>query len=227
MEHPESIPIRKSSNTIWCDASIYTQCILPVSELGRKPPTSTVHVTSYLWNSKDFCGNPLRTSVKFWAEIRGSSVASPRNCLSGSTESSFGIRGIVFQESAALPIGCTRIRLAGVLQMIFGRPQVIESVKSSSGVRKIVFWKPYHPQSIGGLRKSLCNLLWTFHCNPLVGHSAQVHTEVLRIPSNVSVYSLWWFHGRFMEVRKLLRGISRKTYAANPRNSITNLWHVP
>ena len=43
----------------------------------------------------------------------------------------------------------------------------------------------------------------------------QVHTKVLRIPSNVSAYNLWWFRGWFTEVHKLPRRISWKTYAGN------------
>ena len=51
----------------------------------------------------------------------------------------------------------------------------------------------------------------------------QVRTEVPQIPSDVSAYSLRLFRGRFMEVCTLPHGSSRKTYAANLRNSIANL----
>ena len=188
----------------------------------------TVHVTSYLRKSADFHGNPSWISMKVCVEIRGSSVASPWNHLSGSAELSFrnprnclsGIHGGVFQESAELFFGRPRIHLVGVLQTIFGRPQVIESAKSSSGICEIVLWN----------RKSCVNryaISFERFAATLQGIIPQVCTEVPQIPSNVSAYILRWFRGRFTEVCKLLHGISQKTYEANPWNSITNLWHVP
>ena len=114
-----------------------------------------VHVTSYLQKSDDFCSNPLQISVKTCAEISGSPVVSPQNRLTGSAESSFRIHRIVFQESVELSFGHPWIHIMGVLQTIFGRPQVVESAKSPLGVLK-----------------SLCNLLLMFRGNPSAEHSA-------------------------------------------------------
>ena len=193
----------------------------------------TVHVTSYLQKSADFRGNSSRISVKVCAEICGlpwmsvQKFADFRESLCGNSqivcgepaESSFGIHRIVFQESTELSFGRLRICLVGVLQTIFGRSQVIKSAKSSSGVSEIVLWN----------RKSCinrCAISFERSAATLQRIIAQKRTESSWIPSNVSAYSLWWFCGRFTEVRKLLCGISWKTYAANPWNSITNLWHV-
>ena len=88
-----------------------------------------------------------------------------------------------------------------------------------------------HPQSVHrGLRKSCinrCAISLERSMATLQRIIPQVRTEVPRIPSNVSAYSLRWFRRRFTEVRKLSRRILRKTYAANQWNSVTNLWHVP
>ena len=75
----------------------------------------TVYVTSYLRKSNDFCGSLSRISVKVCVEI----------CL-------WRAHRIIFWESAELSFRCPWIRLMGVLQMVYGRPQVIESTKSSS-----------------------------------------------------------------------------------------------
>ena len=79
--------------------------------------------------------------MKVCAEIRGSSVASPRNRLSGSVDHLLG--------SAELSFGRPRIRLVGVLHTMIGSLEVIESTKLSLGVREIVLWKLNHPQSTG------------------------------------------------------------------------------
>ena len=98
--------------------------------------------------------------MKDCAEIRGSSVASPRNHLLGYAESSFGH---------------PRICLVGFLQTIFWRPQVIESAKSSSGVSEIVLWncKSYinrcaisFERSTATLRGSFCRYVRRFHRYP-------------------------------------------------------------
>ena len=47
---------------------------------------ATVHVTSYLWKSDEFRGNPSRLSVKTCAEIRGTYSASLRIVCSESAD---------------------------------------------------------------------------------------------------------------------------------------------
>ena len=69
----------------------------------------TVHVTSYLWKSADFHGNSLQISVKVCEEICGSSVASPRNRLSGSVELSFGRLRIHLMGSLERSLGDRRL----------------------------------------------------------------------------------------------------------------------
>ena len=180
-----------------------------------------MHVTSYLRKSADFCGNHSRISMKVCVKIYGlpwKSVRKFADCLWWARGIVFwyprnrlsGICGIVFQAPTDSSCGS---------QTIFGRPQVIESAKSFSGVSKIVLWncKSCINCCAISFERSAATLQWII---------PQVHTEVPRIPSNVSAYSLRWFRKRFTEVRKLLRGILRKTYTANPRNSVTNLWHV-
>ena len=188
---------------------------------------NTVHVISCLRKSTDFRGNPSRISVKVCVEICG----LPWKSVWKFADRLWQARGIVFRDSADMSFRRPRIRLVGVLQTIFGRPQVIESVKSSSGVSEIVLWN--HKSCV-----NRCAISFEPSTATLQRIIPQVRTEVLRIPSNVSTYSLRWFCGRFTEVRKLPHrsswnsaklpcGISRKTYAANPQNSVTNLWHVP
>ena len=124
-------------------------------------------------------------------------------------ELSFGIRGIVFRESTELSFGHPWIRLVGVLQTIFKRPQVVESVKSFSGVSEIILWNRKSCINCCAIsfERSTATLQWII---------PQVCTEVPRIPSNVSAYSLRWFCKRFTEVRKLPRG-SSQNFAENLR----------
>ena len=124
-----------------------------------------VHVTRYLRKSADFHGNSLRISVKACAEIRGSSVASPRNRLSGSAESPFGT-----------PQNC----LSGTHGFVLW-----ESSERSLGDGKLL-----SPRNC--LRESSNHCAISFECfaATLQRDIPQVHIEVPRVPSNVSVYNL-------------------------------------
>ena len=159
----------------------------------------TVHVTSYLWKSDDFLDNPSQISVKVCAEFRGSSVASSRN------------------------------HLLGVLRIVFWAPTDL-----SYGSPPNDLWETegyWTCEIVLGVLKLLWNLLWMFRGNPSAEHSAGRYRGSVD-PSNVSAdthqcFGVWWFHWWFMEVCRLPRGNSQKTYTANSLNFVTNLWHVP
>ena len=119
-DHGETVPFSILANL--CTLFLSVVIIRYMSQVTYgNPQTSAVTVADF---HESLCENS-QTSIKVCAKICGSAVASLQNCLSGSAELSFGRPWI---------------RLVGVLQTIFGKPQVIESAKSSSGVSKIVLW---------------------------------------------------------------------------------------
>ena len=130
-------------------------------------------------------------------DFRESLCGSLRIVCGKPTESSLGIRGIVFRESAELSFVRPWIRLMGVLRTIFGRLQVIEFAKLSSGVLKLA-----------------CNRLRTFRSNPSVEHSAGMYGGSTDT-SNGSAYNL----------RRMVHGSLQtapwnfaETYTANLQN---------
>ena len=194
----------------------------------------TVHVTSYLRKSADLRGNLLWVSVKVCVKIRRSSVASPRNRLSGSTELSFGnprnclsgVRGFVLWESSKLSLG--DCRLSSLQNCLW------ESAKSSSGIVNLAQIAVQFPSKVPRqpFSGSFCRYVRRFYgypsmfprivCDDSAEDSQKSASCCVEVDGSLQAATR-----KFMEFHKLLHGIARKTYTANPRNSVTNLWHVP
>ena len=162
-----------------CSRANYTPLGRLQGEWGRMAAVGTgptmnwyITCTSRRQPSADIPGRPL--CVYYMCMLQLCTYLCMYFCTALTMESSFGIHGIVFRESVELSFGHPRIHLVGVLQTIFGRPQIIECAKSSLGVSEIVLWN----------RESCVN-----HCAISFERSAatlqriipQVRTEVPRI----------------------------------------------
>ena len=139
--------------------------------------------TSYLRKSNNFCGNPSRLSIKICAEIRGSSVVSPRNCLPGT-------HGFVLWESSEQSLWDRRFESSklslGVLRTILG------SLRNHPLQTSLLSWltATHSPQGLCKSCINRCAISFERSTATLQRNILQVRTEVPRIPSNVTTYNL-------------------------------------